>query len=275
MPALATHAPLSQPANVTTPGPAVGQPVRRRSSRGLPLDVIADQFDELDADGQLLVDGRAICGLPGRPLGVWETRDLLLNPATVFDVRDRVFGWLLGKLHSADAGDPTGWNVVLAGWLLPGLRTTLTPVCRRHPRLRAEIELEALIGVWTAASRPSCRLGRPAAQLIWAARRAADEFVAADCVLPRITPGVAVGDMSSFNAAAVLRPAPGHPDLVLAAAVEAGVLTAGDALLIGATRLDEVELCTAAARSGLSYAAARQRRARAEACLVAWIREQF
>ena len=66
----------------------------------------------------------------------------------------------------------------------------------------------------------------------------------------------------------------GHPDLVLARAVGAGVVCSDDAELIGATRLGEMTLEEAARAWGLDYKTAAQRRRRAEVALVTWILEE-
>jgi hypothetical protein len=66
----------------------------------------------------------------------------------------------------------------------------------------------------------------------------------------------------------------GHPDFVLADAVAQRVITAADAELIAATRLDSVPLATAARDLGVPYDAARMRRSRAEARVTQAIRDQ-
>jgi hypothetical protein len=65
----------------------------------------------------------------------------------------------------------------------------------------------------------------------------------------------------------------GHPDLVLAQAVACGAITAVDAELIAATRLELRPLAEVATELHLPYQAARRRRARAEQRLVAAIRQ--
>jgi hypothetical protein len=56
----------------------------------------------------------------------------------------------------------------------------------------------------------------------------------------------------------------GHPDFVLLAAVEAGVLTAAEAALIGKTRFGGMSLADAAHARGQTYKATQQARHRAE-----------
>jgi len=56
----------------------------------------------------------------------------------------------------------------------------------------------------------------------------------------------------------------GHPDFVLAAAVRRGVLTAADAQLIGASRLEGIPLSQLAAETGSRHDSLCRRRAKAE-----------
>ena len=63
----------------------------------------------------------------------------------------------------------------------------------------------------------------------------------------------------------------GHPDLVLVDAVLEGVISADDAELIGSTRLDDQNLKQAARARGITHAAARHRRSRAERRLVEYL----
>jgi hypothetical protein len=64
----------------------------------------------------------------------------------------------------------------------------------------------------------------------------------------------------------------GHPESVVGAAQDAGVLSGSEADLIVATRLGDESLAGAASGRELSYTAARKRRGRAETRLLAWLR---
>ena len=63
----------------------------------------------------------------------------------------------------------------------------------------------------------------------------------------------------------------GHPDFVLAAAVREGILSRGQAALIGRNRLEGVPLSQIAAETGTSHSALCNRRKRAEAAIAAAI----
>ena len=252
-------------------GAVVESSGRRRWSA--PFDLIADQFRVLDGDKAWWVDGAAIAGFPDRRLSLTELGCRLLHPATPFAARDSAFDWLLDQIHTTCRETRQQWNVVLAGLLLPGLRASLTPACRRHRPLTADIEVEALTGLWAAASQTQPGQGRVAARLLWAARRAADDYLCAERAYRAAAADVTIDQVDS-SLTGSMRPAAGHPDLVLAAAVRAGVLLARDAELIALSRIEQIDLPEAAARMGLSYAAARQRRSRSETQLVAWLRAQ-
>jgi hypothetical protein len=64
----------------------------------------------------------------------------------------------------------------------------------------------------------------------------------------------------------------GHPESVVRAARETGVLSGFEAELIAATRLGDDSLSGAATNRDLTYSAARKRRGRAETRLLAWMR---
>ena len=256
------------------PALTVVEPAARRRWYA-PLELIADRLRVLDGDETWWVDGTAIAGWPDRLLSLSEMGCRLLHPATPFTARDAAFDWLLNRIHTTRGETRQEWNVILAGLLLPGLRASIIPACRRHRPLTADLEVEALTGLWAAAGRTQQGQGRVAARLTWAARRAADEYLAAERAQQAAATHRTIDDVDPSLSAGGIRPAAGHPDLVLAAAVDAGVLLARDAELIALCRIEQLDLHQAASRIGLSYSVARQRRNRAEVRLVDWIRRQL
>ncbi|MEU0470634.1 hypothetical protein ABZ215_42120, partial [Amycolatopsis sp. NPDC006131] len=97
----------------------------------------------------------------------------------------------------------------------------------------------------------------------WAAYRAGHACVreALDAPVP-----------SGHGFRSALPPPPwGHPDFVLARAVAEGAISAAEAELIGATRLEGVPLVDAAAQRDMSYQAVKKARQRAERRLVAYL----
>ena len=103
-----------------------------------------------------------------------------------------------------------------------------------------------------------------ASRLCWAARRAGEQLAFADAAW-----AARRSDLDDRGDAPDLPW--GHPDLVLAAAVRRGVLTAGQAELIGRNRLEGVPLSQIAAETGTSHSALCNRRKRAETAIAAAI----
>ncbi|GIF98776.1 hypothetical protein Cci01nite_38700 [Catellatospora citrea] len=172
-------------------------------------------------------------------------------------MRDEVWRELVAAARS---GQPA-WVVAAAGMALPGLRRAATSL--GPTRDSADLDAELLTGFLQALRTADLTGPYVCGRLIAAGRRAALRLRDADvrhaCV-----------SRNGFWSAPPARPWD-HPDLVLVRAVTAGVITAGEAALIGSTRLEQVPLATIAADAGISVAAARQRRHRAERRLAAAI----
>jgi hypothetical protein len=231
-----------------------------RSCEQSPFDTLEDTFGLLCAGPRpLAFDGRLVPGLPDRLIPLTELRAILLHPATPYRVRNAALSILLDRAR-AESGS---WTVGLAGVLVFGLRRATSPLCDVCPEKAADIEAEALAGLLEGIAKTEPSRSRLAARLIWLARNRARCLVAKE--LSQVgRPG--------------RRPAPdaparpyGHPDLVLAEAVEQGVIDATDAALIGDTRLGLMTLDRAATALGLATDTARKRRRRAEVLVLAWL----
>ena len=107
-----------------------------------------------------------------------------------------------------------------------------------------------------------------ASRLCWAAWRAGQQLACADA-------GWAVRrqDLAGWRDGPDLPW--GHPDFVLAAAVRQGILTRGQAHLIGRNRLEGVPLSQIAAETGISHSALCNRRKRAEKAIADAIKSGF
>ncbi|MHB8452537.1 MAG: hypothetical protein ACYDAQ_19095 [Mycobacteriales bacterium] len=236
----------------------------RRLNPASPFDALEASFRALTSPpAPLVLDGSAIPGLPARWMPLDEVRSRLLHPATAYPVRDGAIDTLLCEAQAHGGAALVG----LAGVLLPGLRTAAWPLTQACPGKAADIEVEMLAGLVLAVRDARPGRARPAARLTWAARRAGEELVRSERV-ERARP------VPLRAGAEPPRPA-GHPDLVLAQAVAEGVLCAADAELIGGTRLGEYDLHTAALAAGVTYRAIRERRRRAEAAVLAWLRKIY
>jgi DNA-directed RNA polymerase specialized sigma24 family protein len=235
-------------------------PTRKRPLTDSPFDTLERTFTLLTSGPDpLALDGTAVPGLPDRPIPLGELKARLLHPSTRFEVRDAIVDELVTRAQ-AEGGR---WTVGLAGVLLPGLRRTVRALVRACPGKADDIEAEALAAFLAAVSR--CQPGRPrlASWLRWQARKGATRLLHAE-MAERARPG------TEPVSAAPPRPW-GHPDLVLAKAVRAGVISAADAELISATRIGEVDLAEAADHLDLGYWACHKRRRRAESRIRDWV----
>jgi len=229
---------------------------------GMPLDAARSAFGWLVTGPEpLAVDGREFTGLPDRAVPLDEVRQRLLRRRCPQPVRDAVWTHLVRRSR-AEAG---AWTVGCVGVALPalnGIAVTLTSRFVGDPR-----DIHAAVLAGFLAELPVIDLARPRImlRLRWAAYRAGHTCLRESLDAP--TPSA-----RGFGSAAPPAPA-GHPDLVMARAVTAGVITPVEAELIGSTRLEEVSLAEAAARRGTGYEAAKKARQRAEQRLVAFVRE--
>ena len=227
-----------------------------------PLDTLEISFRLLCTGPQpLAVDGRRFgYGLPRRTIPLVELAAVLHHPSVSYDARHAAWRHLVDR---ARTGGPA-WVVGAAGVALPGLRRAAGRLARAASR--ADVEADLLAGFLAAlrtvdVTRPGI-CGRLCNAGYVAARAAVRADEAATAGRPNHRPG------------SVLPPAPyGHPDLVLARAVAAGVITAADAHLVGATRLEDVTVADYADRAGVSRWVIYRRRSLAETRLVAAIRD--
>ncbi|WP_030375517.1 hypothetical protein, partial [Streptomyces rimosus] len=241
---------------------AAARRTRDRRYRRLPLDLVREEFARLaDRPGPLAVDGTAFAGLPDRVLGLGELQDLLLRPECPGAVRDAVWAHLVARAR-AEGGC---WTVACAGMALPALVRVAAWVAARYPGDVQDAEAEVLAGFFAALATVDLGRSHVLLRLVWAARRAGfaalSEALAAPVpVAPRFGP-------------APPRPGWGHPDLVLARAVGAAVLTPAEAELIGATRLERTPVLVWAQEHGAAVQGVYARRRRAERRLVTYLRD--
>lgn len=202
------------------------------------------------------VDGRDIDGLPRRQLPLDELGTALLARSCAQTTRDAAWRYLVTRSR-AESGT---WTVACTGLALPVLLPVARSLTREFAGDRDDVYSAILTGFLDGLREVD--LDRPAilVRLRWTAYRAGARAVreALDSPQPREDLG--------FRSAPPERPG-SHPDLVLAAAVEAGAISAEEASLISATRLGELSLAEAAQARGQTYEAAKRARLRAEARL--------
>ena len=229
----------------------------------MPLDAVAAAFAWLQqGPDPIAINGHAFPGMPDRAVPLAEVRERLLAPTSPPSMRDAVWAHLVARSRAEGAE----WTVGCAGMALPALiriAATLTARFAGDPR---DVHAAVLTGFLTELAAVDVVRPRIMLRLRWAAYRAGLACVREALDAPIPTP-------DTFTSTPPPTPS-GHPDLVLARAVADGVLTAGEAELIGATRLEEVSLAEAAARRRAGYEATKKARQRAEHRLIAYLRSE-
>lgn len=216
-----------------------------------PFDVAAIAFRLLTTGpGPLSVDGATLGGgLPARRIALSELAAILMHPSCGYTTSDRVWRLLISRSRT----EGPAWVVGAAGVALPGLRQAAYRLRHYSGDVQAE-----LLTAFVAASRTVKPGGAKVAQRLLSAT-----FGAARAALHA---GEPIRTMAPVQATAT-----GHPDMVLARAVAAGVITAAEAELVGGTRLEGVSVGGYAQRLGKSPKAVYKARDRAEERLVAAI----
>lgn len=213
----------------------------------------------------------AECTLPGELLGadhsglalpLVQVRSLLLERGVVED-KDSVWRHLV--LQARELGG--SWTVATIGMAIPMLKRTAAVAASRFTTARQD-DLAAEILTAFLGHLAVMDLDRPGIclRLRWATWRAVVKAAGREGELPaaRIEPGTSMPPSPPCS----------HPDLVLARAERAGVITAAEADLVGMTRLDEVSLAEAAQCLGITPNAAKIRRQKAESRLVAFLTDR-
>ena len=230
------------------------------------LDAVGSAFKMLTTGPAPLAvrASRLAAGLPDRLVPLDELRVILLHPATSARTRNLVWAGLVRRARTGEAK----WVIGLAGVALPGLRRAAAGLAASYRGDPADLASEVLTG-FLAAMRAldldDLDQIPLASRLTWAAWRAGQALACADA-----------GHAARRRSLALWRDGPqppwGHPDFVLAAAVRRGVLTRGQAELIGRNRLEGVPLSQIAAETGISHSALCNRRKRAEKAIAEAIR---
>jgi len=228
------------------------------------LDAAEAAFKSLLAAGRpLAIDGAALgYGLPARTIGLAELRSLVDDTTFSREARDVAWSEIVRRAHA----DPDEWTLALMGLLMSALRRAAAKAAVGQTLGRADIDAEVVTGFLDTLRTLEPTATRIPARLYWGAyRHAARAAAAANGAdhLPLDTAAVGVGSL----------PPPGHPDLVLSAAVKAGAITKYEAELIGTTRIDEVRVRHLARQDGTPEKTLYQRRERAEQRLIAWMRD--
>jgi hypothetical protein len=224
------------------------------------------------------LDCRLVPGLPARLVPLDELGSLLLDRDAPQSLRDAAWVALVSRSR-ADGGT---WTIACVGLALPWLVQVAARLTRSAQGEAHDIQAAVLTGFLEELTTVDLDRPRILVRLRWSAYRAG-------CAALRETLHAAapVGDASDEQMQALLAeravPASGfrscpppelsaHPELALLAAVDASVISAQEATLIGATRFGELSLAEAAHARGQTYEAAKKSRQRAESRLAAHLK---
>ncbi|MEV0220292.1 hypothetical protein [Streptomyces sp. NPDC050704] len=233
-----------------------------RPDRQLPLDIARECFTLLVTGPQpLSLDCRDLPGLPDGQVPLDELLRRLLRGNCPRATKDAVWSVLVRRSRAEGAT----WTLACAGMALPALAKVSGQLTARYPADPYDVHAEVLSGFLAALATVDLDRPRVLVRLKWAAYRRG--FAALSEELDAPTP---VGP--GFESAPPRHPW-GHPDLVLASAVRAGVLTRTEADLIGSTRLDEESVTDWAVAHGATVGAVYKARRRAEYRLIEFLRE--
>jgi len=196
----------------------------------------------------------------GRNIPLVEAKRLLMGPAS--QACDRVWAHVAGNARTL-GGD---WSLAAVGMAAPMLKRTAAIACAKFDGMRQD-DLAAEVVAAFLAYLAVIDLERTGilVRMRWAVWRATVKAAMTNAEAP--VPNSMIGSMPPVMPCA-------HPDVALARAEHAGVITSAEADLIGMTRLDEVSLSEAAECLGISANAAKIRRQKAEARLVAFLTDQ-
>lgn len=228
------------------------------------ITVVDQAFAVLVAQpAPLVFDARDLPALPEsqrRLLGLDELRRLLLAKTLTGTAVDAV--WRRLGEHARDWGPQ--WVVGAVGVAAPALTRMAAALAVGRAHRADDIDAEVVAGFLAGLRTADLERPRLWLRLTWAAWRAGHHARRTDDVaaLPDELPGTSTTPQPPW----------GHPDLVLARAAAAGILTRHEAALIGDTRLGGTLIDELADQQGVSPAALRMRRVRAERRLVTAIR---
>lgn len=224
------------------------------------LDAVSEAFGWLSAgDHPVAVDGRLFDHLPDRIIPVDELRDLLLKRGCPRQVWDQVWTHVISRART----EGSTWTITAVGLALPMLTTLAARLTERFANDPSDIHAEIVRGFLDALQTVDLAEGRIMIRLRWATYRAGHRALLEAMDAPSPKP-------SGFHSSEP-KPPSGHPDLVLARAVQVGVLTQTEAELIGATHLEGIDLSDWPRPPGLTYKALSKRRVKARNRIAAWL----
>ncbi|WP_284747719.1 sigma-70 family RNA polymerase sigma factor [Amycolatopsis sp. RTGN1] len=206
------------------------------------------------------LDGRDVRGLPPRLVPLDEVGALLRAKSCPQETRDAVWTELVTRSRA----EGSTWTVACVGLALPVMIPVAAKLTNRFRGDVHDIHAAVLTGFLEALTDVDLTRLAILVRLRWAGFRAGHRALrqALDAAAPVADLGVRGTTEEHVG---------GHPDFVLLAAVDAGVITEAEAALIGDTRFGELSLTDAANARGQAYKATQQARRRAEARLATYL----
>ena len=210
-----------------------------------PLDCLRDAFQALLSEPcpPSLSGAELGLGLPARDIELPELKSILMSRTTRPEVKRAIWVQVIDHVRAREST----WTVVAAGLAYPGLAGSVLRVCRNVPGDPSDIQAEIITEFLAALARIDVNdpdIGDIAGWLCWRALNASKAFRTAEA---------ASGARSGVLPRAVIPLFPaGHPDIVLARAVRAGVLTAMESDLIGRSYLQGEHYASLAADYGMA-----------------------
>jgi hypothetical protein len=195
-------------------------------------------------------------GLPTVFVALPRLRAWMLTHRTAYAARDAVWHDLVTRARI----DGPSWVIAAIGMAMPALVRFAGGLARGYRGDPDDLDAEIVTGFLDALRSIDVDAGRLHARLCWAGFRAGIAARNAD------NPYLLVGDVEQLSGAAPHLPY-GHPDLIVARAVAAGVIDHDDADLIVASRLDRIPIKQIATTAGVDGSVLRMRRLRAERVL--------
>lgn len=229
-----------------------------------PLDTLRRAFAALLADPcPLLIPAGELPFLtPARDLPLLEAKTLLLDAGTASADKRAVWAAIVRRSQQGQSA----WTVAAAGLAYPALAGRVLRVCRAYPGEAEEIQAEILVEFLTALKNLDVAdpgIGDVAGLLAWRALNASQAFRRREAAAAGCGKGLARAVIPLFPA--------GHPDIVLARAVRAGVVTREEAEWISRTCLGEESAAAVAKEFGIGVSTFYRRRAEAAGKLAAAI----
>lgn len=234
------------------------------TTEATPLDVLRDAFALLCAEPcALAVPAEEVAAFiaPARDLTLREIKRLLMAEGTRADVKRALWGAVIRRAQRGEAS----WTLAAAGLAYPALAGKVLLACRRSPAEADEIQAEVLVEFLAALRTVDVEDPRIshdlAGYLAWRAFMASRRFRRAEaaaakrqCELPS----------EDSHAGALLPAQPeGHPDLVLARALRAGVIDQDEADWIARTCLGDQSAADVAAEYEMGLSTFYRRRTQA------------